>query len=59
MTEMDELVTVTTKAALHSSSAGEEVLAVIEQIVMVFDDISSVTDSVNNEMKRFTFRPAA
>jgi hypothetical protein len=56
MVEMNNLVKVTTDAAINSSATDEEVLAVIDQIVMVFEDISTVTDALNQEMKRYTFR---
>jgi len=49
---MDEQVTNTSMASVRSSSAGEEVLAVIDQIIMVFDDISTTTGSINTEMKQ-------
>ncbi|MFH0967504.1 MAG: methyl-accepting chemotaxis protein, partial [Methanobacteriota archaeon] len=56
ISDMERRVTSTSEAAIHSASAGEEVLAVIDQIVMVFDEISSVSNSLSSEMKRFQFR---
>lgn len=53
---MEEQVKSTSQASVRSSSAGEEVLAIIDQIMMVFDDISTTTDTINDEMKRLQFR---
>ncbi len=54
--DVSNLISMTSKAALQSSAAGEQVLAVIDQILMVFQDISTVTDSTHKYMKRFTLK---
>ncbi|HWQ65775.1 MAG TPA: methyl-accepting chemotaxis protein [Methanospirillum sp.] len=53
---VSERIGKTTTAAIHSASTGEEVLAMIDQIAMIFSDITSVVEIVNKEMEHFCLR---